>query len=264
MLHPAVWELLFEWCAGLFGETVRSRLGQLVLFCLGIFVLGLVFSMEWGLYGWLPPVVLVALAVAAARQVAVARSGVWRAACLELDETGQRPDEAVSRVLAPTAASLQRLAIAVDLVRRSEYVAARDLVAGIHRDLLRPEELQLVDAVEAMVAVGLGSTDRAARRAVAALPTGSEALDVCLGRTVLMEAWNDPARLTAILAAWERAGVRHGPMQRLTGLLRLRVDASALERLEPPEARDLSDEARAVGDDELAAELDARGRTAYR
>ena len=122
-----------------------------------------------------------------------------------------------------------------------------------------------VDAVRAMISVGLGATDRAARQAVTALPTGSHDLDVTLGRTMITEAWNDPARLRAIRAAWERAGVVTGPLERLTRLMRLRIDTQGIEQIEAQEARDLSDEARAIGDDELAAELSARGRpNAYR
>ena len=98
-----------------------------------------------------------------------------------------------------------------------------------------------------------------------ALPTGSEDLDTCLGRTVVSEAWNDPARLSAIRMAWDRAGVRRGPLSRLNTLVRIRLDEGQLDRVPLPEARELSDEARAIGDDELAAELDARSRpTAYR
>src|SRR5262245_30613307 len=102
-IPTSVWEWLFEWCADLFGRAVRNKLGQLVLFAMGLFVLGMTFSIEWGIGGWLPPLVLVAVAVAAARQVSAARNGVWRAACLELDERGQKPDEPSIRSLPPTA-----------------------------------------------------------------------------------------------------------------------------------------------------------------
>jgi hypothetical protein len=257
----AVWELIFEWCAEMFGVTVASKLGQLVFFCLSLFVVGLVLSMRWGLAGFGVPVLVVLFSALAARQVAAARNDVWRAACSSLDdETRTSP-----RLLAPTAGSLARLAEAVHAVRRGHYVAAADLLPRIERRLLRPEEGQLLDAVRAMISVGLGSTQRAAQQAVAALPTGSEDLDTCLGRTVVSEAWNDPTRLTAIQTAWDRAGVRRGPLSRLSTLVRIRLDADQLDTVPGPEARDLSDEARAIGDDALAAELDARSRpAAYR
>ncbi len=150
-------------------------------------------------------------------------------------------------------------------MRRARYAEAGGLVPQIHRDLLRSEELQLLDAVRAMISMGLGSTHRAAQQAVAALPTGSEELDACLGRTVISDAWDDPVRLRAIGAAGERAGVVRGPLGRLLGLVRLRIDTRGLEEIKAPEARELSDEARAIGDDELASELDARPRpNAYR
>jgi hypothetical protein len=255
-------ERILEWCAELFGATVRSRLGQLVLFCLALFALGVFLAARWGYAAWALPALAVAFAVSAARQVGHARNEVWRAACLSLDQPGQRPR--AGRVLAPTAASLLRLAEAVDAVRRGRYEEAEQRVPHIERHLLRPEELQLLDAVRAMVSMGLGSTGRAAQQAVTALPTGCEDLDTCLGRTVVDEAWNDPGRLGAIERAWQAAGVEEGPLSRLRGLVRIRLDAGQLDTVETAKARELSDEARAIGDDELASELDARSKAAYR
>jgi hypothetical protein len=261
-----VWEILLEWCAGIFGGTVKSRLGPLVIFSFTILALGVVLSARWGPEAWALPAVIVALTVGAARQVSEARDEVWRSACQDVDGPRRHPLEALQgRVLAPTAAALYRLAEAVHAVRRGRYAGANDLVPHIRRDLLRPEEAQLLDAVCAMVSMGLGATRRAAQQAVVALPTGSEELDACLGRTVIADAWNDPVRLRAIGAAWERAGVVRGPLGRLLGLVRLRIDTRGLDEIEVPEARELSDEARAIGDDELASELDARSRpNAYR
>jgi hypothetical protein len=259
-------EIFLEWCADVFGMTVRGKLGQLLLFCALMFVVGMVLSARWGLGAWIVPVMLTALSVVAARQVSAARDAVWRAACLSLDDAAQLPSPATrGHAVAPTARSLVRLAEAVDLVRRGNFAAAMVLVPLIERELLRPEEAHLVDAVRAMISVGLGATDRAARQAVTALPTGSDDLDATLGRTMITEAWQDPARLAAIRAAWVRAGVDAGPLHRLTRLTRLRIDTRGMESLAAQEAKELSDEARAIGDEELAAELDARGRqNAYR
>jgi hypothetical protein len=115
----------------------------------------------------------------------------------------------------------------------------------------------------------LGDTARAAQLAVLALPTGAADVDVPLGRAVLADAWADTRRLCAIDDAWEAAGVRSGggdTLARLRALLRLRIEPQAVERLRPIEATALSEEARAVGDDDLAAELAARARRsgAYR
>jgi hypothetical protein len=264
MLSQVVRELLLEWCAEIFGVTVRSKLGQLVLFALAMFCLGLFLSIRWGIGAWFLPAVMVALSVAAARQVAAARNEVWRAACAPLAGERAAPHE-LRGALAPTAASLMWLAEAVDAVRRGRYVIANERVPQIDRELLRPEELQLLDAVRAMVSMGIGSTERAAQQAVVALPTGSDELDTCLGRTVVSDAWNDRGRLVAIQRAWDRAGVEAGPLSKLRGLVRIRLDDGHLDRVPPPEARELADEARAIGDDDLAAELDARSRpTAYR
>jgi hypothetical protein len=261
---PTVWELLLEWCAEIFGVTVRSKLGQLAVFAVALFGLGLFLSMRWGVAGWLLPAVLVGLSVAAARQVSAARNEVWRAACESIEAEHPPPPE-LRGVLSPTATALMRLAAGVDAVRRGRYVTANDLVPQIDRDLLRSEELQLLDAVRAMVSMGIGSTQRAAQQAVVALPTGSDELDTCLGRTVVSDAWHDAPRLAAIQRAWDRAGVKDGPLSKLRGLVRIRLDDRRLDRVPAPEARELADEARAIGDDDLASELDARARpTAYR
>lgn len=262
-------DLLLEWCADAFGVTVRSRLFMLLLGALLLVVLGVVMMEGIGLEGWLLPLALALLALAAARSVLSARTRVWRAACLPLDDPRQSPEADSARpLLPPTAIALHRLAVAVDCVRRGRYVEATEALPQIDRDLLRSEENQLLDAVRALISLGLGDSQRAARQAVAALPTGSEELDSRLGRTVVSEAWNDPARLLAIYEAWERAGLHHdrkGSLGRLQRLTRLRVDTGAIDELRAEEARDLSDEARAIGDDDLASELDARSRlSAYR
>ncbi len=265
LVRTQVWEPILEWCADLFGVSVRSKLGQLVLCCAALFGLGLVLSQRWGGFGWAIPAILITLAAAAARQVTAARNVMWRAACLGLGERRQRPTESADRLVAPTAASLFQLAAAVDAARRGRYAAAEALVPHVHRNLLRSEEVNLLDAVRAMISMGLGSTHRAAQQAVTALPTGSEELDACLGRTVVADAWNDPGRLVAIEQAWEQAGVNAGSLSRLRTLVRIRLDVGHLDAVPTPEARELSDEARAIGDDELASELDARSRpAAYR
>ncbi len=256
---PGVSERVLEWCAEIFGVTVRSKLGQLVASCFGLFVLGLVLSMRWGYAGWALPGILVLLAWAVARQVAAARDEVWRAASDALDD-GPSVRSATGRTLAPTTVTLLRLADAIADARRGRYGAAGDPVLRIERELLRPEELQLLSAVLAMIAMGQGSPAHAAH--AAALPTGSPELDACLGRTLVADAWNDLPRLAAIQSAWDRAGVTGGPLARLRALVQLRLDRARIETIETPEARDLSDEARAIGDEELAAELDARSRPA--
>lgn len=260
-----MWEILIESCADMFGVSAHSRGGRLVVFCAAIFALGVVLLVRWGPGSLVVPVGLLLLSVLATRQVSAARNELWRAACKPLDDPDQLPERVDGQILAPSADALLRLAGAVDLVRRGRYADANDLVPQIQRDLLRPEEHQLLDAARAMISIGLGSTGLAAKQAVVALPTGSDDLDTNLGRTLIADAWNDPARLAAIHAAWSRAGVQHGPLARLASLARLRIDERALDAVDPPSARDLADEARAIGDDTLAAELDAKGRpNAYR
>lgn len=259
-----MWETIIEWCADLFGVTVHSRLGQLVVFVAGIFLVGVLLAARWGYGSLIVPVGLLGLSVAAARQVSRARDELWRAACLDLGDPEQRPPER-PKLQAPTAAALTGLAAAVDLVRRTRYAAAGEIVPQIQRDLLRAEEVQLLDAVRAMISLGLGEPSRAASQAAAALPTGSADLDACLGRMLVADAWHNLARLGAIHAAWQRTGVKDGPISRLSTLMRLRFDERELEHVPQDLVRDLAEDARAVGDDALASELEIRARAnAYR
>jgi hypothetical protein len=264
-----MWELLLEWCADIFGVTTRSRLGHLIGVCVVILIVGILLVERWGLLGALPPALLLGLSALMAREVSRARDATWRAACLSLEEPRQTPAEGFEGwLLAPTAVALYRLASAVNDVRRGRYVEAIDRAHEIDRDRLRPEEVQLFEAVRGMISLGLGDVRRAAQQAAGALPTGSDELDVSLGRALLTDAWNAPERLRAIDRAWDRAGVGHDPdgsLSRLSRLVKVRIDARLLERVHGPEARHLSDEARALGDEELAAELEARARArAYR
>ncbi len=62
---------------------------------------------------------------------------------------------------------------------------------------------------------------------------------------------------------WDRAGIspdQDSTLARLHRLTHLRIDARLLEGVSVTEARTLSTEARAVGDEELAADLEARAR----
>ena len=74
----------------------------------------------------------------------MARNSVWRAACKELDEAGQKPDSARGQLQPPTASALLLLALAVDLVRRGSYVEANDLLPQVRQELLRLEETHLL------------------------------------------------------------------------------------------------------------------------
>jgi hypothetical protein len=264
-----VWESLLEWCAGVFGATVRERSADLAAFCIGLFVLGYVLSLRWGVAAWVIPALLIAFAATAARDVHRARDAAWRAASLPLNAPRQAPDrDQHAQLTSRTARALHLLAVAVDDVRRGQYTAANDALIFITRSLLRSHELSLLDATRAMISLGLGDTHKAAQIAVSALPTGSEEIDACLGRIVLADAWNEPARLRRIEADWNGKGIapeQDGALGRLHRLTRLRIDARLLDSVGAAEARTLSSEARAVGDEDFAADLEARAReSAYR
>jgi hypothetical protein len=242
---------------------------MLVIGCLGLALLAVIGLKVWGPVGLLAPALLLILGVATALQAAQARDAAWRAASLRLDDPRQLPDtSAIASAITPTAETLRRLGVALDDVRRARYLAAHEALPRIDRALLRPEEARLLDAVHALSALGLGNARMAAQHAAAAIPTGSEELDASLGRALLAESWHQPERLRVIQTEWDRAGItpdQDSALARLHRLTRLRIDVRLLEDVSAIEARALSTEARAVGDEDLAADLEARAReNAYR
>lgn len=261
-----LWSRIAEWCAGALGATRGARWAPRFVAMAALLGLStLVLATRFGAPGLVPLGIACAVVLVVGGEVFFARDRLWAAARLPLDHPKQRVPQVGSDdgAVGPTALALRRLAVAVDHARRSRYAAASDLLPQIPRRLLRPEELHLLDAVRAMVSLGLGDDRRAAQQAILALPTGSDEMDRSLGRAVIADAWRDDDRLRAIDSAWEGAGVDASgidTLPRLRRLVRVRVDPSALDSITAGDARELSDEARAVGDDDLAGELDYRAR----
>ena len=264
-----MWETLLEGCVRIFGLSARPRNDQLVGACVGLGALAVLCRQLWGLPGLLVPASILILGVSAALQAIAARDAAWRAATLRLDDPRQPPDStAITSSLAPTTVALRRLGVALDDAHRARYVAANEALPRIDRAPLRQDEARLLDAVRALISIGLGDTRTAAQQALTAIPTGSEELDATLGRMVLAESWHKPDRLRAIQTEWEFAGIspdQDSTLARLHRLTHLGIDARLLEGVSVIEARTLSTEARAVGDEDLAADLEARAReSAYR
>lgn len=264
-----MWELLLESCAELLGLTVRERRGQLFVACVAAGLVGLICLEIWGEAGLLVPGAMIVIAAAAARQVVSARDAAWRAACLHLDDPRQAPARpSLTSAMPATARALRRLGAAIDDARRGRHAEAHEAIPHIDRAVLRVEELRLLDAVRALISLGLDDRRTAAQIAVTALPTGSEGIDACLGRIVIAEAWHAPDSLRRIQADWEGKGVapdQDGTLARLHRLTRLRIDERLLDDVGAAEARSLSGEAREVGDEDLAADLESRARErAYR
>lgn len=262
-----MWDLLVEWGADLFMATARHGARALVtrvaIFALAI-VVALVLAARFGVSGIFPVLFALAFSLYSAADVLGSRAILERALTLSLDDPRQPPPALHVTFSGPTASSLSRLAVAVDAARRGRYAEASELIPLVHRDLLRPEELRAVEAVLALVELGLDDDARAAQHAVNALPSGSEDIDARLGRLLLAREWHGGGvRLGAIDAAWERAGVSlddDGALPRLRRLLRVRDAPPDEVPLSADETRALAEEARALGDDALAGELTARAR----
>jgi hypothetical protein len=265
-----VWELLLEGCASLLGLTVRRSRGLLVVTCVVLGTVSVISVELWGASGLLVMLGLLTFAALVGLEVISARDALWRAACLSLEDPRQVPPDLAASVdlRSRTGLALRRLGLALDNVRRGRYDVAHDALPRIDRALLRADELRLFHAVRAMISIGLDDRATAAQLALAALPTGSEELDRQLGRAVIADAWHQPERLRAIHAAWGSAGIapeHDGTLGRLHRLTRLRIDERLLDGVGAIEARTLSSEARAVGDEDLAADLESRAReSAYR
>ena len=140
------------------------------------------------------------------------------------------------------------------------------MIALVDRALLRESELRLLEAVRALISLGLGDGKRAAQQAVLALPSGSEPLDAELGRALIKDAWSDTTRLSAIDGAWNDAGIsldRVGTLPKLRVLIRIRAFGDEVGSLGPAQARGLAEEARSIGDEELAADLDVQARSGF-
>lgn len=263
-----VWAWLSEWCADVFGATSRAEPGATLRVVVGLGLLVLVAIVGFadaGARGLLPMLTLGVLGLLVARDVFLARDELWRAARLPLGDPRQRPRSPVpDKLWAPTAVALRRLAAAIDGTRRGRFAEASDLLAMIPGDLLRPDETRLAAGARAMVSLGLGDSSRAAEVGAGAVPTGSDEMDAALGRAMVTVAWSEPQRLTAIDRAWSEAGVGlHGDrsLERLRRLIRVRLEPPRLAELGHEEARELGDEATAIGDDTLAMELVARARS---
>lgn len=264
-----MWGLILESIAETFGVTRRVRTGVFVFVVLVSLVFTALSLAEGGPRGLLVVALLLALAAGAATQILRARATLWRAARSSLDDRDQRPPEGRGDDdLAPTAVALYRLARAVNEARRGAFMDAARTLDTVDRDKLRLEEDRLFHATRAMVALGLGDLPHAAREAERALPTTSEDIDVHLGRALVADAWSSADRLRAIDRSWAAHGVLPGtknPLPRLRAIVRLRIDTSTIEGVEPWQAKELADEARAVGDEALAIDLESRIRpAAYR
>jgi len=264
-----MWGLLFESFAEAFGVTRRTRPLVFVVIVAASLGLSVLAFAERGPRGLFVLFLLLVLGAWSSLQVLRARTATWRAARLPLADTRQPPRPDVGdRELPPTVAALWRLARAVDEVRRGKFVDAADTLENLDRLRLRPDEERLLDGTRAMISLGLGDPHRAAQLAARALPTSSEDIDIHLGRALVSEAWSDPATLRTIDEGWAARGVLPGvrdALPRLRAIVRVRIETEAAAGLEAWEAKALADEARALGDETMAADLEARGRpTAYR
>ena len=265
-----MWEHLLEKCASLLGLTAKTSKAPLVLASVALGVFSLITLELWGSSGLYLTAGALLFTFLAGLYVVDAREALWRAVNLSLEDPRQIPRDlgAFLERLPVTAQTLRRLGSALDDARRGRYALANAALPRIDRALLRPEELRLFNALRAMISLGLGDLSNAAQLAAAALPTGSEELDTQLGRAVITEAWHQPQRLRAIHTAWSSAGIaadHEGTLSRLHRLTRLRIDERLLETVDVIEARALSHEAREIGDEDLASDLEARARArAYR
>lgn len=262
-----MWGFLSEWLLGFVVLPWRLRAGQSVLrgvfgWLFGIAILAGV-ATERLVFAVIPLLVV----VFGSLNVASAYRALERAAVLDLDDPQEAPLGRRRRLpfFSPTARSLFSLALVVDAVRRGQTRLAETFVGRVDQSLLRAPELRLFEAARALVLLGQGEKTKASQKAIAALPTGSEDLDLLLGRLVVESAWGTPIRLFKIDDAWRLAGVPLDGGTSLSWLRRLiglRLSEAEVEQapLSRDELRALAVEAHAVGDETLAHRLEAASR----
>lgn len=152
------------------------------------------------------------------------------------------------------ARALQNLAAAIDLARRGQTERALRFIEAVDEAQLETDEHRLLLGVRALVADRGGDRAKAASLARAAFPVGAPDIDERLGRIFAESAWHDATRLARAYDDWRVAGYAPdaaSPVGRLLCLIDLK-----LHREEPTddeaEAEVLAEEARALGDRELA------------
>ena len=235
----------------MYGVTSTSRFGRLVGFTLLLCVLATFLVVRWGFVGFAAPALLLAITVQIARNVVVARRRLWRVACDPLGTPAQLPLALGDETFSSTALALRRLALAVDHVRWGRVAAAGEMLPLVDVERLRPEERSLFDA--AAVANKWADQPGAQRAA-------SDEIEARVGRALIANLWRDPPRLAAINAAWRDAGVGVRASSRLQQVVRVHIDPALLASVHPEQARNLSEEARALGDEDLALDLAMRAQ----
>lgn len=260
-----MWGWIVELFAMAFGVTRGDRPVLLPLLLVLAMVLLAVTFAGGSLGGAVAAVFVFVLAVTASLQVEVARSAVWRAAKGPVERGDPAPGYKTDPFDAPTTVALWRLARAVHAARRGDLRDASLEIGRIERGRLRPMEERLLDAASALTALAAGDPFRAFPLAERSLPTGSEALDLLLGRAIVSAAWSDAERLRVLDRRWAAQSVTDGANEsvpRLRALMRLRIDTGAIATISADDAKDLADEARAIGDESLAAELEQQAHPA--
>jgi hypothetical protein len=261
-----MWGFLFTYVEGLLASPYRPPPGKSG--AAGLVGWGLVALVLVGILLRSPPLALIPVVFSTfvLASIGEAYRSLERARDDRLADPREPPTEPKYLSFAfPTAAALFALASAVDAARRGEMKRADDLSRFIERDALRSQEIRLLEGLRALVTLELGDHGRAAQRALAALPTGCEDVDVRLGRLAIKGAWANEVRLGKIDDAWSEAGVLRegeGSLSRLRRLVEIRLveegqTSEKIAALAPPEKRPLAEEARLVGDEELARSLEA-------
>lgn len=172
--------------------------------------------------------------------------------------------------------SLFRLALAFRAALAGLPSQVEEAVREIDRADLGPWEQRVLEAVRTLSALASGDRQRAARLAPLALETGHPEVDRMVAVALVRAAWNDRERLLAVSRALSLGGRDAAAMSRLAEV-RVRdlasanmagralreagagVSVDAAEQpFDPDTLREISEDAREVGDADLAERLLAR------
>jgi hypothetical protein len=158
--------------------------------------------------------------------------------------------------------AIQTLAVATDHARRGRVVEAAALTHGIDEPLLDDDELRLLAGVRAIIADRQRDRAAAARLAIAAFPVGAPDIDERLARIFAVASWHDATRLARAWEDWSSDGFVASTDEGVGRLLWLmEVKLGHRDAGDDPESADvMAEEARALGDRELADRIVSESR----
>ncbi len=185
-----------------------------------------------------------------------ARDLLYEAATRDVGKHAPLPESVVNAPAILEARSIQRLAVAVDRVRRRDVAGALRALDELDEGALSADELRMVRAVRALARSMEGDRKGAALLSLAAFPTGALAVDALLAPICVEAAWPDGLRLSSLVTAWQARGIDEGDATALGQWVRIsqvRLGHRPMASLPDDDRRAVEAFAETLGDHETLA-----------